>query len=372
VNKTGNLDPPTRELMAKPRCGMPDMLPGEPSFRFITTCAWWRRNFTYAFHRVPDQLAGGGGSTEAKNAVRRAFNTWAAASRVLTFTEVPQWAKPDFSVDWRAAFCADEGFNMGRSAAHAEYPIGCEIIASGRGLLPQPLHFNNEEFKWSDGAVRGALDIESTALHEIGHLLGLTHDARGINPPLGNVMYFIGPGTGATMRTLQDDDVTGLRTLYRTFFWNSITCFYGGKLLDVRARSTANGVQIQQWHYVPSVPNVPAAPPPVDNQRFRAEKVAQPSHRAEFRFVAFHSGKVLDVDRSFTHNGAKIIQWDWHGGPNQRFRVEPEQAYGANLYKIVAVHSGKVLDVDRSSFDNGAEILQWDWHGGTNQLWKFD
>ena len=64
-----------------------------------------------------------------------------------------------------------------------------------------------------------------------------------------------------------------------------------------------------------------------------------------------------------------MIQYEWHGGPNQRFRLEPNVTAGE--YRIVAVHSGKVLDVQGISTANGANIQQWDWVGGFNQLWRF-
>ncbi|MEZ4542239.1 MAG: RICIN domain-containing protein [Chloroflexota bacterium] len=63
-----------------------------------------------------------------------------------------------------------------------------------------------------------------------------------------------------------------------------------------------------------------------------------------------------------------MIQWNWHGGDNQRFRLEH---LGDGLYKITAKHSGKVLDVSAASPDGGAVVIQWDWHGGNNQRWRF-
>lgn len=40
-----------------------------------------------------------------------------------------------------------------------------------------------------------------------------------------------------------------------------------------------------------------------------------------FSFVAKHSGKAIDVARASQDVGAQLIQWDYHGGPNQRFRL---------------------------------------------------
>jgi elongation factor Tu len=43
---------------------------------------------------------------------------------------------------------------------------------------------------------------------------------------------------------------------------------------------------------------------------------------------------------------------------------------GDGYYKLVAKHSGKVLDVAGISSANGAKLHQWDYVGGDNQKWK--
>ena len=59
-----------------------------------------------------------------------------------------------------------------------------------------------------DGAVAGGFDIESVALHELGHLLGLDHSTVP-----GTVMW---PTitSNFTLRSLQPDDLAGIRSLY--------------------------------------------------------------------------------------------------------------------------------------------------------------
>jgi hypothetical protein len=126
---------------------------------------------------------------------------------------------------------------------------------------------------------------------------------------------------------------------------------HSGKVLDVEGVSTANGAKIQQWDYLGG-----------DNQKWRLESVGG----GYYRIVAQHSGKVLDVAGISTANGARIQQWDWLGGDNQKWKLE---ALDDGHYKIVAKHSGKVLDVEGISTANGAKIQQWDWLGGNNQRW---
>lgn len=97
--------------------------------------------------------------------------------------------------------------------------------------------------------------------------------------------------------------------------------------------------------------------------QFRWERVSSDSH---FKIVAEHSSKCLDVSRASRDNGARVIQWDCHGGTNQQWRFVPV----GNYFKIVARHSSKCLDVHSGSRDNGARVIQWDCHGGDNQLWR--
>jgi Matrixin len=56
-----------------------------------------------------------------------------------------------------------------------------------------------------DGAVAGGLDIETVALHELGHLLGLNYSAVAGTVMWPTVSY------NSTLRTLQPDDLAGIR-----------------------------------------------------------------------------------------------------------------------------------------------------------------
>jgi alpha-D-ribose 1-methylphosphonate 5-triphosphate synthase subunit PhnL len=81
---------------------------------------------------------------------------------------------------------------------------------------------------------------------------------------------------------------------------------------------------------------------------------------------ASHSGKCLDVANASTKNGESIMQFDCHGGDNQRVTYVP--ASGQIKFK----HSGKCLDVATASNKNGEIVQQWDCHNGDNQKWDID
>jgi hypothetical protein len=203
VGTPGILDAPTRELMAALRCGVPDLV-GGPRLRYKTVCAWDRRNLSYQYGTpmmTPDLNEG-----VVVYAVHRAFNTWAAAGVGLSFRVIPPHDIPedaDIRIEWRQS--ADPDLSMaGSIAAHSDYPPRCWFVTND---YPKPLHLNKTQ-TWGDGAVVGGLDIESVTLHEIGHLLGLDHSDVS-----GSVMWAY-TGTNTTKRTLQADDLAGIRALY--------------------------------------------------------------------------------------------------------------------------------------------------------------
>lgn len=126
-----------------------------------------------------------------------------------------------------------------------------------------------------------------------------------------------------------------------------------GKVLDVTAIQLENGVRLQQWDYWGG-----------GNQRWRVE----PTGDGFVRLVAAHSGRVADVWGVSRGSGAVVHQWDWWGGENQQWRIED---LGNGYVRLMARHSGQAMDVAGFSRDNGAAIIQWPYHGGTNQQWRF-
>jgi hypothetical protein len=85
-------------------------------------------------------------------------------------------------------------------------------------------------------------------------------------------------------------------------------------------------------------------------------------------------GYCLDVQGASTTNGARVILWPCHTGDNQRWYLEevPQGSFVDGIYFLVrSVHSGKCLDVRGASTQDGADVIQWDCHYGPNQLWQF-
>ena len=80
------------------------------------------------------------------------------------------------------------------------------ILAHAWAPTDGRFHYDADE-QWSVGASPGAFDLETVALHEIGHLLGLDHSLVE-----GAIMW---PSirSGVT-QGLHRDDVDGLKALY--------------------------------------------------------------------------------------------------------------------------------------------------------------
>lgn len=205
----GVFGPETREAMSQDRCGFPDLV---QSVDYTVLGPWTDRNIKYCFGAQSSQL----NVDVCKNAIRRALNTWANVGVGLTFTEVAANQSPEVFVEFRPANDPDHSM-VGGVVAHADFPPGFSVVVNG---LPLPLHFDDQEHRWVDGAVANSFDIETVALHEMGHILGLAHSSVG-----GAVMYpFVSPNF--LKRALADDDKQGIRNLYPV--WRNLGGLYYG------------------------------------------------------------------------------------------------------------------------------------------------
>lgn len=171
---------------------------------------------------VSDSGTTGVTAAQFEGAVSRAFSTWEAVS-----TSAVSYAFGGFTSsapgedDGRSTLGFLSEPSLDRVLASTSF-----LIDAATGELLESDIFFNAAFAWSVASVgeRNRWDVESIALHEIGHLSGLGHSAIGETESLdgglrvlsiGAVMFPVALGAGdVSLRTLRPDDIAGISDLY--------------------------------------------------------------------------------------------------------------------------------------------------------------
>ncbi len=205
LNDTGKADDETLRLIQTPRCGVPDIGPDPthdsgPAPFVLRGCQYPNTNLNFAFiNGTPDLL----GQRE-RELVREAFAAWAAVTP-LRFTEVLPNESPDFPIAWERGNHGDGspfdagGTIQGNTLAHAFFPPPCGGRFSGA------LHFDEFE-NWTDVAQPRSIRLLNVAIHEIGHLLGLSHSNNR-----DAIMFAF---YDDAVDSLRQDDINGIQALY--------------------------------------------------------------------------------------------------------------------------------------------------------------
>jgi hypothetical protein len=180
---------------------------------------WSRTPVRYA---VTDRGVPGVSATDFQAAVARAFATWAnepsstITYQFLGYTNALPGQDDGFST---LGFFAEP--DLDRVLAATSF-----LVDTVTGEILESDIFFNTIFSWSvsSGGTAGRYDLESIALHEIGHLSGLGHSAIGETELASAgrrvlaaeaVMFPIAFSSGnVSGRTLRPDDVAGIADLY--------------------------------------------------------------------------------------------------------------------------------------------------------------
>ncbi|KAH6818049.1 Matrixin family protein [Perilla frutescens var. frutescens] len=211
LSETGKLDFNTMRVIVSPRCGVGDFTDGGGGehglkttrrFAFFYGQPRWVQSapmmLTYAFS--PTYVIDYVGMPEIRAAFARAFERWSAAIPV-NFTEADEYSTADIRIGWYSGDHGDGEAFDGRLGvlAHAFSPENgrFHLDAAERWAVD----FDEEKSK-------AAIDLESVATHEIGHVLGLAHSSVK-----EAIMYpSLSPRTKKV--ELRMDDVEGIQSLY--------------------------------------------------------------------------------------------------------------------------------------------------------------
>lgn len=135
--------------------------------------------------------------TEAMEPATNAFQKWESATQYFTFSKVESNEDSDLVIGF---YSGDHG-----DGAAFDGPLG--ILAHAFAPTDGRLHYDADE-NWGHAPDVNSFDLESVALHEIGHLLGLGHttvEAAVMHP---------GIAPGESRLNFDQDDLDGIRTLY--------------------------------------------------------------------------------------------------------------------------------------------------------------
>jgi hypothetical protein len=200
---------------------------------------------------ITDTGVAGVTTLQFQAAVSRAFSTWHAVENTQTsstfvgFVQAPPFVEDGANV---IGYLNQPG--QDRTLAATTFTVD---ETDGR-ILESDIYFNTI-FPWSTAEAGGAdrYDVESIALHEIGHLLGLSHSALGETELIGGgrrviaaeaVMFPIAFTRGNIAdRSLKADDIAGISDIYGT---TTFSRTFG----SISGRVTRSGRGVQGAHVV--------------------------------------------------------------------------------------------------------------------------
>ncbi|KAM7255758.1 hypothetical protein ACFE04_011499 [Oxalis oulophora] len=208
LEPSGILDAETIKTMSMPRCGYPDYVNGytrmragrlnnqsfDPNYVFLG--GKWpagKVNINYAFS--PEFSLDG-----QADPVGRAFLIWSGVTPFNYALGPATYETADVQISFRRGDHGDGNPFDG--------PMG--VLAHGREYPGSLIHFDADEKWWTSIDYlppKDSFDLQTVALHEIGHTLGLAHTS--VQEAIMFPTTYIGSSKG-----LANDDIQGVKALY--------------------------------------------------------------------------------------------------------------------------------------------------------------
>lgn len=186
LEASGIVDEPTRHAIQTPRCGHPDGLPEHDDEKFALTSKWNKTHLTWRLTNNNDVSL-----PAARAAVAAAFHSWAQET-TLTFQEVT----------------GGEDINL-QFTSLSSRPAAVLAIATQPSDGGDIKFDTNEAWSVATPTPSNKIDLQTLALHEIGHALGLDHSSF-----FGTVMF---PTYITAMREPFADDKVAISAQYDTW-----------------------------------------------------------------------------------------------------------------------------------------------------------
>lgn len=244
IATTGEIDLVTALEIEAPRCGAADfhldILEAPAGFAvFRTGCSFaGETELKYAFSNYDAGAFLDAALIEGE--VKKAFRTWKGQIGI-DFKKIDATADATLVLGWfrevhdiGGTVCTKRFNGREGDVGHSFPKKGCAALDK----LASQCHFDADE-RWRTFATANDIDLQTVALHEIGHLLGLPHSDNE-----NAVMYEVYPREGR--RELHPSDETEIRRLYHIHFLDlEIIIHFEGiedrKFRDKEFTETADG-----------------------------------------------------------------------------------------------------------------------------------